>query len=296
MSCNIKDYINDWNQIFIDAVSDKSQLNSIPAIQRVATKAIISGITWSKDKLYTPLRNAPKSELLVFIQDNICRLLLNTSWEALHKRWYRDTTHEAPIKESLAAALVILSWWDYKSPLYDLFCWSGTILVEAALLAKNIAPWSLWRRFAFEAFDWYDKKYLINAKTEAESKIFNKWIYKIIWSDISEDNIALSSQSAKNAKVSDIISLSVKDVRDYIWNEKLLGYLVSNPPYWLRLWDMTLPFIYKDIAKILITNPELRWWIITSFEQFDTMIDQRKFKKRKLYNWNEKCYFYKKLN
>lgn len=288
-------YCGKWNPFVVDAVSDKSILNSIPAIQKIWFKSVVTKITWSRDVFYNADVNLPKIEILLFIQDDICRVLLNTTWEAMHKRGYRLSTHEAPIKESLAAALVILSSWNFKKPLYDFFCGSGTIVIEAALLAKNIAPWSLWRKFAFEHMWWYDKKYLIDALAEAKTKEYLSWSYEIYWSDILEENIELSKENAKKAGVLDMIKFKKAEISDFANKTDLNWTLVSNPPYGLRLNDSSLPFIYKDLAKIFRNNPSFSWWLITSYEEFDSMININNFKKRKLYNWSERCYFYKKI-
>lgn len=288
-------YLWENNPIIVDAVSIKSDLTSIPAIQKTSKKAIITNLTGSKDRFYFEDDKLPKIELLIFINWYDCRILLNTSWEALHKRWYRVKWHDAPIKESLAAALVILSWWSFKKPFFDFFCWSWTIPIEAALLAKNIAPGSIWRNFAFENFSWYDKKYLEEAKIEASNKVFTKGNYEIHWFDIDEDNIVASQDNAYKAWVSDIIDFKVKNFLEENSQNTYLWTIVSNPPYWLRLNPEDIIDIYKWIARLFRNNIDLNWGIITSFEEFDDLINLKNFKKRKLYNWNEKCYFYKKV-
>lgn len=281
------------SRIIVDAVSIKSTLTSIPSIQKISKKSIVSKITWSKDDILYEDPNWAKTEILILIKNDICRILLNTSWEALHKRWYRKSTHEAPIKESLAAALVLLSPWRFKWPLIDPFCWSGTIVIEAALIAKNIAPWSLWRRFTFEDFSWYDRSFLEAAKIEAKSKIFSGWEYKIFGSDIDSETVKDAMQNARNAWVDDCITFTCSDFRDlpkdyYKW------VMVSNPPYWLRLQSEDIEMLYANISSLFRANSELSWWVITSFLWLDSMIKLADWNKRKLYNWNELCYFYNK--
>lgn len=283
------------NPIIVNWVSIKSALDSIPAIQKITKKAIITKITWSKNDIFYENNKLPPFEILIFIENNECRILLNTSWEALHKRWYRLVEHDAPIKESLAAALVLLSWWQFKKPFYDFFCGSWTIPIEAALIARNIAPWSLWRRFIFEEFSWYDKNHLVNAKIEASQKEFVDKKFEIFWSDMDSKNISIAQKNAKNARVFETIKFSNKEIADYISMRNLNWTLVSNPPYWLRLNVSNLDSIYNDISLIFKNNPELNWWIITSYFDFDKKINLKNWKKRKLYNWNEMCYFYKKI-
>lgn len=294
-SVNWGKYCSWDNPIHTNWVSIKSNLDSIPAIQKITKKAIVTKLTGSKNDILYENADKKPFEILIFIEENECRILLNTSWEALHKRWYKVVEHDAPIKESLAAALVLLSWWSFKKPLYDFFCWSGTILIEAALIARNIAPGSLGRRFSFELFDWYDKKYLESALDEATKKAFHDKKYEIIWSDIDENCVRITLKNAKNAWVDDTITVKQKMVSDYVMESNLSWTLVTNPPYWLRLNESNLDSIYRDISTIFKKNPELNWWLITSYFEFDTMINVKDWKKRKLYNGSEKCYFYKKI-
>jgi len=166
------------------------------------------------------------------------------------------------------------------------------------MIAKNIAPGTR-RYFAFENLVLVDKKLVEEELELAKSKKF-EGNYKIIASDIDKEVLEIAKQNAKQAWVFDIIEFSNKNFEEYL-NEELKWTLVSNPPYWERLKSEYLDWIYKNIHKLLQKNPELTGWIITSyFEWFDNLINKplhssnKKYKKRKLYNWWEKCYFYKK--
>ncbi|EKE29920.1 MAG: hypothetical protein ACD_2C00073G0008 [uncultured bacterium (gcode 4)] len=290
-----REYVDWWAPVIVNAVSIKSQLTSLPAIQKTVKKAIVTNVLWNKTDILLEDPKVTPVEILVFIQDDECRVLLNTSWDALHKRGYRTSEHEAPIKESLAAALVLLSGWSYKKPLYDFFCGSWTILIEAALIARNIAPGSLWRRFSFEQFSWYPKKYLIEAREEAKQKSFADKKYEIYWSDLEEYNIRMAKANAENAKVLDTINFTVKDASEYEKKLDLAWTVISNPPYGLRLNKSNTADIYKIIAWIFRLNSGLNGGVITSYEDFDEMLKMSEWKKRKLYNGNERCYFYKKV-
>jgi len=292
---NWKYYIGENNPIIVNWVSVKSSLESIPAIQKTAKKAIVTKITWVKDKFLNEDDTLPINDILVMIFDNKAKILLDTTWEALHKRWYRQGQHDAPIKESLAAALVLLSGWNFRENFYDFFCWSWTIPIEAALIAKNIAPGLIWRRYAFENFSWYPKNFYDEAIEEAKWKMITWKTYNIFASDVDEYSIESALINARNANVDDIIKFEIKWVESYLWSRNLEWTLVSNPPYWLRLNPKDLQTIYKNISTILKNNPNLNWWIITSFLEFDSLINLSNWKKRKLYNWNELCYFYKKI-
>jgi len=289
---NFKKYFHHDYPIVVKVKSINSKLDSTPAIQKIVKKSIIDKINDKSGDIIKEDKDLEKFEIMVLLIDDKVKILLNTTWEALHKRWYRIETWDAPIKESLAAALVLLSGWRFKEPFYDVFCGSWTIAIEAAMLAKNIAP-GLDRYFAFENLVLVDKKLVEEELKLAESKKF-EWDYKIIASDIDEKVLEIAKQNAKEAQVDDIIEFKQRDFKEYL-KEDLKWTLVSNPPYWERLKSEDLDWIYKNIDKLLMQNKDLNWWVITSyFEWFDKLINLNKYKKRKLYNWWEKTYFYKK--
>lgn len=291
-SINFKKYFHHDYPIIVKIKSINSKLDSAPAIQKITKKAIIDKITNKSWEKILENRDLEKFEIMVLLINDKVKILLNTTWEALHKRGYRDETWDAPIKESLAAALVLLSWWRFKENFYDIFCGSWTIVIEAAMIAKNIAPW-LDRYFAFENLVLVDKKLVDEELKLTESKIFD-WDYKIIASDIDDEVLQKAKNNAKNAWVDDIIEFKQKDFREYL-KEDLKWTLVLNPPYWERLKVEFLDELYENIDKLFKQNKELNGWVITSyFDWFDKIMKKDFYKKRKLYNWGEKCYFYKK--
>ncbi len=291
---NLKNYFKKKFPLSIKVKSINSSLFSVPTIQKITTKAIINNLTNNSGERVKFDSNLEKFEIMILLINNKARILLNTSWDSLHKRGYRIETWDAPIKENLAAALVLLSWWKFNERFYDLFCGSWTIVIEAAMIAKNIAP-GLKRKFAFNELwiinrDIYDKELII-----AENKIFNG-TYDIFASDIDSNILDIAKSNAKNAGVLDNIKFMNIDFTIYI-KKKLKWTLVSNPPYWYRLNVDDLDYLYKNINKLLKENKNLKWWIITSyFLWFNKIIKLSNFKRRKLYNWWEKTYFYKKIN
>jgi len=285
-----KKYFKNNHPVLIRSSSVRSELFSDRTIQSIWKKAVIKSLVWEWQFL-TENQALEKMDILVLLINNKARILLNTSWNALHMRWYRKEAWEAPIKESLASFLVSSSNWLFKDNFYDPFCWSWTIAIEAAMQAKNIAPW-LHRNFAFEWLDLIDEKILEEEKNKARKKIYN-WDYKIFASDIDEDVLEIAKNNAKLAWVEDAIQFSKKDYKELL-NEKLSWNLVSNPPYWERLQVSDLDEMYENIDQILQQNSELKWWVISNFYQFDNLINLDLYKKRKLYNWGEKCYFWKK--
>lgn len=288
---NWKKYITDTFPIIVKATSIKSDLTSTPAIQKIVKKSIVDKLNWKSGKIILEDLNKPKFEILTMIIENKSYILLNTSGETLYKRWYKTDAWEAPIKENLARALVILANWKYSESFYDITCWSWTIAIEARLIAKNIAPW-IYRNFAFENRSFVSKDILKNEKILANQKIYTKK-FAIFASDIDPEILEIAKHNAKNAWVYDDIIFERKDLKLYK-QEKLQWTIVSNPPYWLRLKVDDLRAMYKDLYMILDKNPELNWWFITSYADFDNIINTKKIKKRKLYNWNELCYFYQK--
>jgi putative N6-adenine-specific DNA methylase len=232
-----------------------------------------------------------KMEILILIIDNKLRVLLNTSGNALHMRWYRTQAGEAPIKESLAAALVLLSNWKFKENFYDPFCGSWTIAIEAYMIAKNIAPW-LKRAFAYEKLWLVEWELSENERALARKKTYD-WNYKIFASDIDKEMVELSKENAARAWIAWVINFEQKDFKDYM-DKNLSWTLVSNPPYWERLKDENLKSLYNNIDKLFRTNPNLWGWIISSYLEFDDLVKKDDYKKRKLYNGWEKCYFWRR--
>ena len=279
-----KDY-----EVIVKATSIKSELGATSSLQALGKKAIVQGIAWD-DILYEDSEKW-SIEVRILIENNTLRILLNTSGEGLHKRGYREMTGGAPMKENLAAGLVILSGWKYREPLYDMFCWSGTIAIEAAMIARNIAPW-LKRHFAFENWPWIDSEILENEKKRAIEKQF-VGEYQIYASDMRKEVIERAKRSAKFAWVEDSISFSTQEVESYLRRE-ISGYLVSNPPYGLRLEEDDIEGVHTTIAELLSKNTWLYGGIITAYSEFKN-IGKIKYKKRKLYNGWELCYFYKKI-
>lgn len=200
-------------------------------------------------------------------------------------------TGEAPIKENIAAALVILSGWKFREPLYDVFCGSGTIVIEAAMIAKNKAP-GLTRSFAFQDWNWLPYDLIETERKLAKEKEF-EGEYTIYGSDINRQIIDTAKRNAKFAGVEDCIRFQCMDYTNII-DKNIHGWLVSNPPYGERLEDFDVENIHKDIAVLFSKNSEIQGGIITSHAEFESYSKQ-KYKKRKLYNGGELCYFYRKI-
>ena len=152
----------------------------------------------------------------MFFRNNQCQILINTSGEPLHKRGYRTYTHDAPLKENLAAGLVLLSNWKFSEPFYDPFCGSGTIAIEAAMIARNIAPGNLGRKFAISRFPWFPREILSNAKHEASGKVITGKKYQILASDIEETFLDMTYAHAQNVGVAGDIEIENRNFSELL--------------------------------------------------------------------------------
>ncbi len=289
-SIDWKYYISGDKPFVVNVVSKWAKLTSTPSCQKIVKKSIAKKLLNGKEWHVYEDSSQDAIEVLVVLESWSTQVLINTTWEGLFKRWYKTKNTEASLKENVAAALVILAWWKFSETFFDPFCWWGTLAIEAAMLAKNIAP-GMYRNFAFEYFDWYDKNILQEEKAKAKDKIFHKKSYKIIASDIDSEILEIAKDNAKNAWVFDDISFIKKDflktdIQDYDWT------LLCNPPYWIRLQSKDIKRIHDKLLYILSKNNKLWWAFYTAYEWFD--FDKSIFKKRLIYNWAKEAYLYKK--
>ncbi|MDD2871696.1 MAG: class I SAM-dependent RNA methyltransferase [Candidatus Gracilibacteria bacterium] len=287
---NWKKYFKKDYPIVVNTSSTRSELFAARTIQSIGKKAIVKSLV-GENKIAKEDENLEKMEILILIIDNKVRILLNTSGNALHMRGYRTQAGEAPIKESLAAAMVFLADWRFKDAFYDPFCGSGTIAIEALMIAKNIAP-GLKRGFAYEKLGLIDWETSEIERKNARTKTFDGE-YRIFASDIDPEMVELAKENAARAGLAGLVNFEQKDFREYL-DKEISGTLVSNPPYGERLKDENLKSLYNSIDKLFRKNPELGGGIISSFMEFDDLIKADDYKKRKLYNGGEKCYFWRR--
>ena len=171
-----------------------------------------------------------------------------------------------------------------------MFCGSGTIAIEAAMIAKNIAP-GLNRNFDFEKFKDYPKEIIKNVKIDAKSQINNN-IPNIYASDIDENAISIAKQNAKNAGVDEYIKFNVLDMKDFSSSEEY-GIIISNPPYGDRLMDKnSIQPLYKNFSKMFSSLKNWSCYILTDFDNFEKIMNRKADKKRNLYNAKIKCTYY----
>ena len=210
--------------------------------------------------------------------------MLDSSGEPLTKRGYRAQKRVAPIKETLAAALVYLSKWKADEVLLDPMCGTGTITIEAAMMARNIAPGAN-RNFAAEKWSIIDKNLWTDIRDEAFSNEDLSKELKIYASDIDERSIEIAKENAEKAGVEEDIIFDVKDFKD-IESPAKYGAMIVNPPYGERLMED------EDIEKCKKKLAKWSYYIITSYEDFEKAFNKKATKNRKLYNGGIKCYYY----
>ncbi len=269
-----------------------SVLHSVPACQAIVKKSVASRL----GRVYgcqTLPETGERYQIRFSIIHDTASVYLDTTGEGLYKRGYRAQNMGAPLRETLAAALVLLSRYRGKDPFCDPFCGSGTIPIEAALIAKNRAP-GLDRHFAAQRWKSMESRYWLEAAGEAIDKEYHGQ-YEIVGSDIDPDAVELSRHNAGLAGVDDCTRFEVADALDFR-RESEYGQLVTNPPYGERLMDRTqVETLYRNFGRTLEALPE-RWRVIilSSHEEFERCFGRPAAKRRKLYNGMIPCnaYFY----
>lgn len=283
------DFLAADNNFIISARTHKSKLFSIRTIQSVTEKAVIDSMR-KKYRINHFAKSGPRVQIEVMLKNNIATVAIDTSGEGLHKRGYREDTVKAPLRENLAAALVDLSFYNPDRFLFDGFCGSGTILIEAARKARNIAP-GIDRNFDYENFIFIDKDHHKNAKKEALSVIDYDKKLNLLGSDISGRAISLAKNNAINAGVEEDISFVTRDISNVALKDDY-GIIITNPPYGERLSRVDTDEIYKKINDKFKNMATWSCYFITSDDKFDQKFNRKLSKKRKLYNGGEKVDFY----
>lgn len=278
-----ENYISEDGQFPVSGKSVKSKLYSVPDCQAIVKKSIAERLKLKHGMVSKMPETGALYKVEVALLKDIVTLTLDTSGAGLHKRGYRTGQGEAPLKETMAAALVLLTNWKPDYPLIDPFCGSGTIPIEAALIGQNIAP-GFNREFASEGWNFIRNKSWDEALTEAEDLAKYDQKLDIIGSDISHKLTSISSDNAIEAGLSDLITWKQMQVSDLTIKQDN-GYIISNPPYGERMSDQEeVKQMYHDLGKIMNEHPSWSVYIITAFEAFERQFGKAATKKRKLFN------------
>lgn len=270
-----------------------STIHAISVTQSIVKKAIC-------EKMNLQFKNAVLSEngarykIEVSIVKDFCVVSLDTSGEGLHRRGYRNLVGNAPLKENVASALVQLSVWNPSRPFFDLFCGSGTLPIEAALIAKGI-PSGAKRNFDFLNWKNFDNSYFYKQKQLALDNLNDVSNVRISGFDVDDKALALARKHAVNAGVDDLIHFQRADMRDF--SSKLpSGVVVSNPPYGERLEDrFEIEKLYTDYGRLARKHNNYCFYTLTPVTDFERLFGRRCEKKRKIYNGNIECFFYSHL-
>ncbi len=285
----LEDFIPSDGQFPVKGHCLSSQLMSVPDCQAIIKKPASKRLGEAYKLSWLP-ETGIKYQLQFSIMQDKVTLYLDTSGAGLHKRGYRAVGNEAPLRETLAAAMVILTRYRGREFFWDPFCGSGTIPIEAALIAKNRAP-GLNRRFAAENFCWSSQDIWQQIRTEAKDKEF-RGNYRILGSDNDPKCVSLSMANAKKAGVGDIITFKDGDATKMSLPTSE-GILVSNPPYGQRMLEQqSAQRLYAALGRHLKFADGWKKYIITSEPEFEHYFGSRADKKRKLYNGMIKCDYY----
>ena len=276
------------------ASSIKSKLFSPSDIQRVAKKAMVERLKGEYDLEWFSEEGASYPVRIFLLKDEVI-VTLDTTGESLHKRGYRYLASKAPLTETLAAALILLTPWQKDRILVDPFCGSGTFPIEAAMIAAGIAP-GMNRHFLSEAWENLIPKELWRDCFQEAEEMVNKDITTDIQGyDIDEDIIKAARENAKRAGVENLIHFQQRDVSD-LHHPKKYGFVITNPPYGERLEEKeVLPELYAKIGQAYRGLDSWSMYMITSYEDAEKYIGRKADKNRKIYNGMLKTYFYQFL-
>ena len=273
------------------ASSVKSKLFSPSDIQSIVKKAMVERL---KQKYHVEwfAEDGASYPVRVFLMKDIVTIGIDTSGTSLHKRGYRQMTVKAPITETLAASLIMLTPWKKDRILVDPFCGSGTFPIEAAMMAANIAP-GMNRSFTAEDWDnlipkkaWYD------AMDEADDLVNADIEVDIQGYDLNPEAVKAARQNAKDAGVDHLIHFQERAVKD-LRHPKKYGFIITNPPYGERLEEKKdLPALYKEFGESFKRLDTWSAYMITSYEEAEKYFGRKADKNRKIYNGMLKTYFY----
>lgn len=271
--------------------SHKSTLYSVPDVQRIVKKAIVEHL---KDAYHVPGRLAedgPRFKVDVNILKDRALITLDTSGEALHKRGYRLAQGDAPIKETLAASMLHIAKYNGNNTLLDPFVGSGTIAIEAAMMAINMAP-GLNREFDAEFWPLFDSAEWDDMRMQLDNKVDYDKDVRIIASDIEPRMIDIARENAEEIGIDSYIDFSVQDIHDIEIQEDNVQ-LVTNPPYGERIGEAkAVESMYRKVGELIQSNPTLNVYLMTSNKEFEEIVGKRATKRRKLFNGHIETTFY----
>lgn len=284
------DLIYEDTNFIVNGRSKNSKLFSISDSQRITERAIIDKLMETYDSTWFK-KSLGRMDIEVNLNRDIAQITIDTTGPGLHKRGYRQRNYKAPISETIAAAMVILSYWNPERVLCDPFCGSGTILIEAAMIGKNIAP-GIMREFAAKDYKFIGEEPFKEVKKEAYSKILYDKKLSLYGSDIEKGAVEVAKENAEILGLEEDITFFQRDIRDFDIHEDY-GILITNPPYGVRLeekkevkaLEIELGNLYRDLKN-------WSFYVITASEDFPKNFKKKEDRNRKLYNGKIKTYYY----
>ena len=283
-------WITKKGKFTVNGKSVKSKLYSVPDCQAIVKKAVVEKlkeryqVEWFEE-------TGPDFTIQVALHKDMATLTIDTSGPGLHKRGYRQTGGEAPLKETLASAMVQLSFWNKDRLLLDPFCGSATIPIEAALIGRNIAP-GLNRNFASEEWPVPGKDIWKKERVKAFHAIDHDTPIRIIASDIDEKAIKTAKENALQAGVDDCIEFYAKPFSQVQLKEKYV-VVVTNPPYGERMGSIKeIHDLYREMGRIFKKEPTWSIYVLTPEEKFEQLYGARAHRRRKLYSGDIKVDYY----
>ncbi|NRS47737.1 class I SAM-dependent RNA methyltransferase [Brevibacillus sp. HB2.2] len=284
------DWITEDGTFPVEGKSVKSTLFSVPDCQAIVKKAVVESLKKTYKREWFD-EQGPLYKIEVALLKDVATLTIDTSGPGLHKRGYREMIGQAPLKETMAAAMIMLSRWKPDRVFMDPFCGSGTIPIEAALIGQNIAP-GMNREFVSETWPIIPKTAWREARAETHDLARYDQKLEIIGTDMDDEILKIARRNATEAGVDDLIHFQRMDVRD-IRTKRKYGYLICNPPYGERLgeWKQVAK-MYGEMGKTFAAMDTWSFYVITSDEQFEEHFGRTASKKRKLYNGNIKVDYY----
>lgn len=270
--------------------SVKSTLTSVPAVQRTVKKAIVEKLraAWRTSTLP---ESGARVAVEVSLLEDVATLTIDTSGDGLHKRGYRDLTGAAPLRETLAAGLVLLSFWRGDRPLIDPFCGSGTICIEAAMIGRSIAP-GLQRSFDAEAWPVLGAGIWQRAIEEARDAIRPPLAERILGNDVEENELSMARRHSARAGVGEDIHFQRREFSQ-LSSSRSYGCVIANPPYGVRLEQRRdVQELYDSFARVFASLPTWSFFVLTSWPDFERIVGRIAERRRKLYNAQIECTYY----
>lgn len=274
----------------VQGKSVKSTLFSVPDCQAIVKKAIVESLREKYHRQWFP-EDGPLFPIEVSLLKDEAVLTIDTSGTALHKRGYRQLVSEAPLKETLAAGLLQLSFWSPDRPFIDPFCGSGTIPIEAAMLGMNMAP-GLNRGFAAEQWHRVPEQVWQAAREEARDLIRHDVPLSIMGTDIDGQILRAARQNAEAAQVAQKVHFQQMPISS-LRSSKHYGVIICNPPYGERLGERTeVEQLYREMAEVFKELMSWSFYVLTAHSGFERHFGRRADRKRKLYNGDIECQYY----